>query len=47
MARKIVSSYTYKSKKKRPGVHSKNRHTKQTSGNIIVGDYTEVKEDKL
>ena len=32
MARKVVSNYNYKSKTKRPGVHSKNRHTKQING---------------
>ena len=37
MARKIVSSYSYKPKKKRPGIHSKNRHTKQTSGKYYSG----------
>ena len=37
MARKIVSNYIYKSKKKRPGVHSKNRHTNQVSGKYYSG----------
>jgi hypothetical protein len=37
MARKIVNDYSFKPKKKRPGVHSKNRFTKQTSGKYYSG----------
>ncbi len=37
MARKIVSSYNFKPSKKRPGIHSKNRHTNQTSGKYYSG----------
>ena len=38
MARKInLVTYRKKSKKKRPGIHSKNRHTKQKTGKYYSG----------
>jgi hypothetical protein len=38
MARNIqVSSYNNSPSKKRPGVHSKNRHTKQKGGKYYQG----------
>ena len=37
MARKNVSTYVFLSRKKRPGVHSKNRHTNQKSGKYYTG----------
>tara|TARA_R100001591_G_scaffold118628_2_gene143079 strand:- start:5412 stop:5549 length:138 start_codon:yes stop_codon:yes gene_type:complete len=37
MARKVASTYKFKTNKKRPGVHSKNRNTKQTSGKYYSG----------
>lgn len=37
MARQNVSSYVFRSRKKRPGVHSKNRHTSQKSGKYYNG----------
>ena len=37
MARKIVSTYSFKPNKKDTRVHSKNRHTKQTSGKYYSG----------
>ncbi len=37
MARMIISVYNHKPKKKRPGVHSKNRNTKQKTGKYYSG----------
>ena len=38
MARKInLVAYRKKAKKKRPGIHSKNRHTKQKTGKYYSG----------
>jgi hypothetical protein len=37
MARKLVSTYYKKVRKKRPGVHSKNRFTKQVNGKYYDG----------
>ena len=37
MARKNVSTYVFCSRKKKPGVHSKNRHTNQKSGKYYNG----------
>lgn len=37
MARRVVSTYFFKPPKKRPGVHSKNRHTNQKSGKYYTG----------
>ena len=37
MASKNVSTYVLKKKKKRPGVHSKNRHTNQKNGKYYTG----------
>ena len=37
MARKIISTYKYKPKKKRPGIHSKNRNTNQKQGKYYKG----------
>jgi len=37
MARVIIRAYEYKPKKKRPGVHSKCRHTKQKTGKYYSG----------
>ena len=37
MARMIVSVYNDKPKKKRPGIHSKNRHTNQKTGKYYCG----------
>ena len=37
MARMIIGAYEYKPKKKRPGVHSKNRFTKQKTGKYYAG----------
>ena len=38
MARKInLAAYRKQAKKKRPGVHSKNRNTKQKSGKYYSG----------
>ncbi len=37
MARKIINNYKFKPHKKRPGVHSKNRFTKQVGGKYYSG----------
>ena len=38
MARKLnLQAYRFKPKKKRPGVHSKNRNTKQKHGKYYAG----------
>ena len=37
MAKLTLVAYRYKNKKKRPGVHSKNRNTKQKSGKYYAG----------
>jgi hypothetical protein len=37
MARLVLRAYQYKPKKKRPGVHSKNRNTKQKHGKYYNG----------
>ena len=39
MARKIwgFSAYIFKPKKKRPGIHSKSRHTNQKNGKYYCG----------
>ena len=37
MARKLVSSYSFKTNKKRPGIHSKNKHTNQKTGKYYGG----------
>ena len=37
MARLTLQTYKWKPKKKRPGVHSKNRNTKQKSGKYYSG----------
>ena len=37
MAKLTLVAYRYKPKKKRPGVHSKNRNTKQKSGKYYAG----------
>ena len=37
MARKNVSTYVFRSRKKRPGVHSKNIHTNQKNGKYYTG----------
>ena len=37
MARKNISTYSFKPKKKRPGIHSKNRNTNQKNGKYYTG----------
>ena len=37
MAKKNISTYKYKTKKKRPGIHSKNRNTNQKQGKYYKG----------
>ncbi len=37
MARRAVNTYKRKAHTKRPGVHSKNRHTKQVNGKYYSG----------
>ena len=39
MARKVwgFSAYIFKPKKKRPGIHSKNRHTNHKTGKYYCG----------
>ena len=37
MAKLTLQQYKWKPKKKRPGVHSKNRNTKQKSGKYYSG----------
>jgi hypothetical protein len=37
MAIRTLSAYRFKAKKKRPGVHSKNRNTKQKTGKYYAG----------
>ena len=37
MARLTLMAYKWKPKKKRPGIHSKNRNTKQKSGKYYSG----------
>ncbi len=37
MARNNVSTYVFHAKKKRPGIHSKNRNTNQKSGKYYNG----------
>ena len=37
MARLILKAYQYKPKKKRPGIHSKNRHTNHKTGKYYSG----------
>jgi len=37
MARIVLQAYKWKPKKKRPGIHSKNRNTKQKSGKYYAG----------
>ena len=38
MARRLnLQAYRFKPKKKRPGVHSKNRHTNQVNGKYYCG----------
>ncbi len=37
MAKLTLVAYRWKPKKKRPGVHSKNRNTKQKSGKYYAG----------
>ena len=37
MARLTLTPYKYKVRKKRPGVHSKNRNTKQKNGKYYSG----------
>jgi len=37
MARVVIRQYVFKHKKKRPGVHSKNRNTKNKNGKYYAG----------
>ena len=37
MAKLTLQTYSCRPKKKRPGVHSKNRNTKQTNGKYYSG----------
>tara|TARA_R100000322_G_scaffold165970_1_gene131849 strand:+ start:707 stop:844 length:138 start_codon:yes stop_codon:yes gene_type:complete len=37
MAKLTLKAYTWRPKKKRPGVHSKNRHTNQKTGKYYNG----------
>jgi len=37
MARMIIKAYEHRPRKKRPGIHSKNRHTNQKTGKYYCG----------